>query len=373
MDMKLTIEQEALVRGQNIVGRAVANRSTLPILTHMLLTAEDGKLRMSSTNLEQAVHAWITADVQEDGSTTVPAKLFTDLVKQLPAGEIALSLSKNQRLSVKGGSHKASMSGLPADEFLYVPTEIKEVLARLPAEKLRRAIQLSAFAAAQDESRPTLTGVHITLEKQRVTFAATDGYRLSMLHVAHETGVEEPVSAIIPKQSLLDLERIINLLPADAVVSIGLEESARAIFAIPNAAVLVSQLIEGSFPDLKTIIPTSHTTRVVVDIGVLSQAVRVASLFSDNNIIQLELSDKGIVASSRSVDTGDSTTTVDAVVEGQDLTIAFSAKYMTEALSAIGAGEIAIVMTTAASPLALRLVGIESDMYTHVVMPMRPT
>ena len=384
--MKLTVPQEDLKDALDTVGHAVPHKSTLPILNCVLLSVDTG-LHLSTTNLETSIHHEVAnTDVEETGSIAVPYRLLADVVTRMPHEMVELSLGKT-KLSLRCGRHKGSFVVQPADEFpiipMGIPTEALNTTVAVNAEELRRAVEQTAFAAAKDGSRPTLQGVYLNISGNEGELQTTDGYRLSMRRLPIEAPAPPSedaamTSAIVPANAMSALVRIIVQQPA-CNVHIGLTEN-QAIFVLPGV-VFVSQLIEGAFPDVRVIVPKSHTTQVQCDAVLLERAAKVASLFADpdNGIVTLDIAKNehddtwGITVSARSANVGDGTSTLPlTTMDGDALEINISGRYLLEALKTMGKGDATLLMTTPTQPIVVRPVGIEASVFTHVIMPMRP-
>jgi len=388
--VRVSCLQEHLAKGLSIVGRAVSHRSTLPVLGNIMLKTDRGRLRLSATNLEIGIHCWVGAKVEDEGATTVPARLLTDFVNTLPPERIDLNLVvRTQSLNLICARYEANIKGIDASEFPMIPTVEANGMVELEPTGLRQMINQVAFAAATDESRPTLAGVNASFRDRLFTLAATDGYRLSVRETQLDQPVSEPVSVIIPARSMMELARIIGQLPEreeeeEAAVQVAFTPAGnQTLFHMPNVD-LVSQLIEGTFPDYTVIIPKTYTTRATLDTNAFLKAVRVASLFArdGSNIVQLQVtpSDGGAAPPARgtvtltatSADLGDNVSEMDALVEGTGIEIAFSAKYLADVLSVIGTEQVVLETEGPTSPGVLRPVGAGREIFTHVIMPMRP-
>src|SRR5216684_4683787 len=192
--MKVSCLQENLAKGLGIVGRAVAVRSTLPITANVLLATDNGRLRLAATNLEIALSHWMGAKIEEEGAITVPARLLQDFVNSLPNEQIDLELSpRAKQVKLTCARNSASIGGLDADDFPPIPTVESESSISLNPDPLKRAITQVVFAAATDDSRPVLTGVHLDLDERQMTMAAADGFRLAVHHLELEQSIGERV------------------------------------------------------------------------------------------------------------------------------------------------------------------------------------
>jgi DNA polymerase-3 subunit beta len=371
--MHLNCLQENLSHGLSVVGRAVATRTTLPITQHVLLTTDGGRLKLSATNLEIAVSTWVGAEILEEGSLTVPARLLTDFVNSLPRQPIEITTEgQTKGIALKGAKVQASINGADADEFPPIPSVEDGVATRIGAKELREAIHQVVFAAAVEDSRPVLTGVNVELDGAKLTLAAADGFRLAV----HTTQMSEPVgeklSVIVPARTLNEVER---LLEGDEPVEVLVTpQRSQILFRLKNAEI-VSQLIQGNFPNYAQLIPHEHSTRVVVDLAELQRATRTASIFAKDGsgIIRIQVSPAEggsgkLEVSSRAEELGDNTGEMEAAVEGGEGRIAFNSRYLSDVLAVMGRDQVSLDMTTSSSPGVLRAVG--DDKYVHVVMPM---
>ena len=404
--MRIGVLQENLAKALSIVGRAVSSRSTMPVLGNILLEARDNQLRLAATNLEIGVNCWIGAVVEDEGAITVPARLLVDFVANLPPERVDMELSvRTQTLNLRCAKIEANLKGIDAAEFPNIPTVSDHsgaVLVEtgegmqidLEPSGLRRMVEQVVFAASTDDSRPTLTGVEVTLQNGRISMAATDGYRLSV-RSAPVSGVlpAEKTVVIVPAKSLGEFARI----SADAdegrpVQVIVTQTRNQILFQVWGKNLegkggsfhrveLASQLIDARFPDYHAIIPKTHTTRTVVDTAAFLKAVRVAILFArDNaNIVRLRINPADgagngqLSLTAMSTEMGDSVNEIDALVEGHDLEIAFNGKYLIDVLSQVEQPQVLLETTQPTRPGTIRPVGMGEDEFLHVVMPMHPS
>lgn len=402
--MRVSCLQENLAKGLSIVSRAVAARSTLPVLGNILLEAKNNELRLAATNLEIGINCWIGAKVEDEGAITVPARLLSEFVNSLPPERIDMELTvRTQTLHLRCARYDANMKGLDAADFPIIPTagtggemdEQVEVLEgtriELETSGLRKMIDQVIFAASGDESRPTLTGVEVSFHPARLTMAATDGYRLSV-RSAHldKPFVDDAITALVPARSLGELGRIIADADTSKPVQVIVTQARNQILfqvwgkegrGAFHRVELASQLIDARFPDYRAIIPKTHTTRTVVDTAALLKAVRVAQLFArDNaNIVRVAVSpgnggkqEGQIRLTATSAEMGDSVNEIDAMVEGTDLEIAFDARFLIDVLSQIDQAQVVLETTQSTRPGTIRPLGMGEDEFLHVVMPMHP-
>jgi len=373
--MKLSCLQENLNRGLSVVGRAVATRTTLPITSNVLLATDQSRLKLVATNLEMAISCWIGAKVEEEGTITVPARLLTEFISSLPSDKVDISLSpRTKTLGLKCARFEARISGLDAKDFPPIPKVAEGITTKVEVEALRQGISQVVFAAATEESRPVLTGVDAEFDGDLLTLAAADGFRLAVYKLPLAVPVSTKTEVIIPARTLNELNRLVVDQEEAVEITVNPNKS-QALFRLKNTE-LVSQLVQGTFPNYAQLIPQSYSTRAVVDVAEFLRATRTASIFArdGSGIVRLliapggELTPGKVTVSARSEEIGDDVGEIDATVEGEEAKIAFNGKYLTDVLSVLGETQVALETTNPSSPGVVRPVGV--DNYIHVVMPM---
>jgi DNA polymerase-3 subunit beta len=373
--VKVSCSQETLAQGISTVGRAVAPRSTLPVLGNILLSTDNGRLKLAATNLDLGVTCWIEADIAEPGATTVPARLLNEFVNSLPKERVVLALNqKNNTLNLKCAAYEANVRGIDAEEFPAIAQGADHFAVQVDPEVLHDAISSVVFAAATDESRPQLTGVLLSFRGVTLTLAAADGFRLAVQTLTLTDAAPEDLDIIVPAKALQELARVLSDQEEPVRVSVTANRG-QVLFQLKNVEI-VSRLIEANFPNYKQIIPTSYTTRVVLSTKEFQNAIRIASFFARdaNNIVKLQVANGEagepgrVVVAATATDVGDTVAGIDAVVEGDSTQIAFNSKYLADALGVLSSQQIALECTSPARPGVLRPVGVEG--YTYVVMPM---
>ncbi len=374
--MRVTVLQENLARGLSIVSRAVSPRSTLPVLSNILIATDEGRLRLSATNLELGITCWIAARIDEEGSTTVPARTFGDLVNTLPGDQVQLTLDvKSQTLHVKGGTSNNDIKGIDAQEFPPMPVPEMDGAIQLNVVDFKEMIQQVAFAASTDEARPVLMGVLVHVDKDKVTMAAADGFRLSVRRALLSNPAQQPLNVIIPARALNELARVATD-GEEPIYMVVPKNRGQVIFRVKDVEV-VSQLIDGTFPDYQQIIPRSYKSRTLVSTSSLLKACKQAEIFAreGSNVARLDIKQsKGemqpseVEISAISEETGKNETIVEATVDGGSLLIAFNVKFLREALEVIKTPNVALETSAANAPGVVRPVG--DDNFLHVIMPM---
>jgi DNA polymerase-3 subunit beta len=374
--MKATVLQENLAHGLGVVSRAVSPRSTLPVLANVLIASDEGRLRLSATNLELGITCWIPARIEQEGSTTVPARTFSDLVNTLPPEQVRLVLdTKSQTLNVRCGTSTNDIKCIDAQEFPPLPAPDLDGAVQLNVGDFREMIQQVAFAASADEARPVLMGVLLQVEKDKLTMAAADGFRLSVRKATLSVPAPNAVSAIIPAHSLTELARVATD-GAESIRMVVPKLRGQVVFRLKDVEV-TSQLIDGTFPDYQQIIPRKYTSRTLVSTAALLKACKQAEIFAreGSNVARLNIKPASgqtqpseLEMSATSEETGKNETIVEATVDGSGVLIAFNVRFLREALEVIKTPNVALEMSAANAPGVLRPVG--DDQYLHVIMPM---
>jgi DNA polymerase-3 subunit beta len=372
--MKLTVSQAQLAHGLGLVSRAVSPRSTLPVLGNILIATDEGRLRLSATNLELGITCWIGAQIEEEGSVTIPARIFGDLVSALPGEKVSLALTtRTQTLNIRSGTSNFEIKGIEASEFPPMPTPDLSAGVELNVSDFKEMIQQVSFAASTDEARPVLQGVQLEINENQISLAATDGFRISVRSAELSTAVTNPVKVIIPARSLSELARIaVN--GNETVTMVVPQDRGQAIFHLKDAE-LVTQLIEGNFPDYRAIIPRSFKTRTVVSTAEFLKACRQAEIIAreGNYVIRLKMQPQEggpgtLEFTTQSEETGSGEVVVDANIEGPELLIAFNVRFLSEVLEVIGSPNTILETNQNNTPGLISPVGDET--YKHVIMPM---
>jgi DNA polymerase-3 subunit beta len=374
--MKVTVLQENLARGLSMVAKAVSPRSTLPVLANILIASDEGRLRLSATNLEMGITCWISARIEEEGSTTVPARTFSDLVGTLPSDQVLLKLDPStQTLNVRGGTSTNDIKCIDAQEFPPLPVPDFEGAVQINVGDFREMIHQVAFAASSDEARPVLMGVLVQVDNDKLTMAAADGFRLSVRKAVLSMPSPAPVSAIVPAQALKELARVATD-SEEPIYMVLPKGRGQVVFRVKDVEV-VSQLIDGTFPDFQQIIPRSYKSRTLVSTASLLKACKQAEIFAreGSNVARLniksaqsEMQPSEVEISATSEETGKNETIVEATVDGAGLLIAFNVKFLREALEVIRTPNVALETSAPNAPGVVRPVG--DDQFLHVIMPM---
>src|SRR5512141_2251467 len=373
--MKVTVLQENLARGLGVVSKAVSPRSTLPVLANVLIATDEGRLRLSATNLEMGITCWITARIDEEGSTTVPARTLSDLVGTLPGDQVLLKLDPStQTLNLRSGTSTNDIKCIDAQEFPPLPVPDFDGAVQINVGDFREMIHQVAFAASSDEARPVLMGVLVQVDKDKLTMAAADGFRLSVRKAVLSTPSPAPVSAIVPAQALKELARVATD-SEEPIYMVLPKGRGHVVFRVKDVEV-VSQLIDGTFPDFQQIIPRSYKSRTLVSTASLLKACKQAEIFAreGSNVVRLNIKSSGdlqpgeVEISAHSEETGSNETIVEATVDGVPLLIAFNVQFLREVLEVVKTPNVAVETSAANAPGVVKPAG--DDNFLHVIMPM---
>ena len=365
--MKVQVLKENLAKALSITGRVVSTRGSLEILSHIMLSTENGRIRVSATNLEIGVNYWIGGKVEKEGDITVPARLFTDVINSISSEKIDIS-TEDLNVLLKSETDNLTIKGISAEEFPLIPTIKKDPLLVIKADVLRDALNLVNFSAALDEARPVLSGVYFCVDGDTLVLAATDSYRLAEKIIKLDKKVSKKVEIIIPARTMIEWSRIIS--DVDEEIRVFVDDN-QVLFAAKDIE-FTSRLIEGQFPNYKQIIPGENETRVIVNSSEFTGALKVASLFakeSANSVTLYVKAKGGIEIKAVSAQIGESDSTVKAEVVGKDGEITFNSKYLLDVLSNLKSNKIVFEMTGKLNPGVVKTE--KGDDYVYIIMPLR--
>ena len=373
--MRVSVLQENLAKGLSIVNRAITTRPSLPVLGNVLISTEESRLKLSATNLELGITTRIGAKVEEEGSITVPARTFLDLINTLPPERVDMELDvATHTLSVHCGSGSTNVKGIDAGEFPTVPEPDADTGMAVPANVFRDMIDQVVFSAAKEDNRPILTGILAKFDESTFTMAAADGYRLAVRTTELETRTDKPLTLIVPARTLAELSRIIG--ESDTSVYISIPPGRSQVMFHLETVDIVSQLIDGKFPDYEQIIPKNRSTTTQVFTGELLRACKWAEIFAreNSNTIRVRVTPGEnnlpgqILMMAQSQEKGDNQWTLDAAIDGPGLEVSFNVRYVLDVLNVIKEEQVVLETNGAASPGVFKPSGRED--FVYVVMPM---
>lgn len=365
--MKASVLKENLSKALSVCGRVVSTRGSLEILSNLMLSTENGRMKISATNLEVGINYWIGGKIEKEGDITIPARLFTDVVNSIISEKIEITVDELD-VHIKSENDKLTIKGLPAEDFPIIPTIKDEETFSIEANELKDALNLVNFAAAIDESRPVLSGIYFQIEEDKLTLAATDSYRLAekVLKLAKKTSKKYEV--IVPAKTMIELARVLSDISGEIKIFI---TDNQILFAAKDLE-FTSRLIEGQFPNYKQIIPEENETKATIPSNEFVGVLKVASLFAREsaNSVNLYFKTKGeIEVKAVSAQVGESNSVIKTEVTGKDGEIAFNAKYIIDALSNIKENKVTFEISGKLNPGTLKPDG--SKDYTYIIMPLR--
>ncbi|MCL5667054.1 MAG: DNA polymerase III subunit beta [Patescibacteria group bacterium] len=366
--MKIICTQENLKSGLLAVGRIISSNSSLPILGNVLMETENGLLKISSTNLEVAIITHIRCKVEEGGGVTVFSKTITDLVSNLPNKNITLQ-TQNQLLSIEAENYHTSVKTLPAEEFPLIPQIESSQNLEFDAQEFKEAVDQVVFAASLNQTQPEISGILVSLAEGEVKITATDRYRLAEKKL--NLGVKNSGSrkeVIVPQKTMAELSRIIGSQKGKISMIMG-DNQVTLQF---NDTQIISRVVDGQYPDYKSIIPTEFSTEISIEKQALTSALRTTGIFSQNtNSVKLEYgADKQLVTLiTESQDLGKSVVDLASEIKGESGGLVLNYHYILDCLQNLDVERIILKITNESS--ASLIVPEGQDDYIYLVMPIK--
>lgn len=367
--MNLTITKEQLITGLQAVQNVVGGRTTLPILSNVLLRAEGGRLELTATDLDVTVSCTVEAQVKKGGACTVPVKRLFSIVRELNGAEIELSADDKSVCSVRAASSFYRVHGLSADEFPPLPRfpEGKQVVVK--QEAMGTMLKRTSFAASTDEARYVLNGIFFSLKDHKLTMVATDGRRLALVDEEVDVPEKSHGEFIVPSKAVAELSR---LLQGNGDVEIRYAENQAAFHLKGEQAppvVVTTKLIDGNYPNYRQVIPSESAERVTLVREEFLHALRRAEIMTTEkaNSVKLTFGKNTLAVTANSPDVGEARETIALNYKGKDMAIAFNPRYLIEPLAALTEDEVFLELTDELSPGVLKINGP----FLYVVMPMR--
>lgn len=366
--MWVTCSQGALLKSVHLVNRAISTRTTMPILGYILLeTMKDG-IKLTATDLEMAIQVDIAAEVKKGGQLTLPARILTEIVGNLPESTVEIKAGEAAgQVEITCESSAFEILGLPAGDFPTMPKTGEETLGAIDAEAMRTMIRQTIFAVSADETRPFLTGVYLALDGTDVRFVATDGGRLALRKMTLASPAAQKTGVIVPAKTMQELARALTGVDGDVRLATA---DNQLVFSVPGLRVY-SRLISGQFPNYQQVIPQEFKQRIRVDTDRLLRAVRRASITARDsaNVVRLTAKGKKLTLTSNTPEVGKAREEVDVTAEGDAVEAAFNARYLIDCLNNIDAGELFFELTGPLSPGAIR--PAQHADYVYVLAPVR--
>jgi len=367
--MNLTIAKEQIINGLQAVQNVVSARTTLPILSNVLLRAEGDRLELTATDLDVTIASSVEAKVKKPGAATVPVKKLFGIVRELPSGEIDLEVDDKSICSVRAGASFYKINGLAADEFPPMPKFKEDKKVSLPQEKIKGMMKKTSFGISTDESRYVLNGIFISLKDHKMTMVATDGRRLALVDEEAEISEKSQGEFIVPAKAVNELNRLlqdkgeVELRYTDNQASFTLKDEKG------SSVLIITKLIEGNYPNYRQVIPNEVKERISLVREEFLHALRRAEIMTSekSNSVKLAFGKNNLAITANSPEVGEARESLAINYKGKEMAIAFNPKYLIDPLNALTNDEIFIELIDELSPGVIKINGP----FLYVVMPMR--
>ena len=364
MPVKLKVTKEAILDGLQRVQNVVSTRTTLPILSNVLIQASNGGLSLTTTDLDVGVRCRVEAEVSKTGSTTLPARKLFSILKEVPAAEIEIEVDDRNAASIRCGSSFYKIMGLPEEEFPRFPEGGAGKALKIEQSVLRDMLKKTAYAVSNDETRYVLNGVFMGLKGDKITVVATDGRRLALMEHDMEIPKGAEAELILPTKAVNELERLLAD-KGDVKLSIGENQ---IVFEL-DGTTLASKLIEGTYPNFRQVIPTETKERIPLERELLLSALHRASILASekSQSVKLNFAKNTLTITATTPEVGEAKETLSINYKGKEITIAFNPQYMMDPLRNLDADEVFIELTDELSPGVIKV----NAPFLYVLMPMR--
>lgn len=362
--MKIRIERDQIADAVAWVLRSVGSKATLPVLGGILVEASEGAIALSGTDLEIAGRAVIEGNVEEPGRGVVPGRLLNEICRALPEGSVRID-GDASHARITGGAAEFTLRVLPADDFPALQTLDEGTTGVLDAKQFLQGVTQVVRAASHDEARPILTGVLVEASADKLTFVATDSYRLSVRDVAWSGGPAETIRRVIPARALAEAARAAD---SESEVRLSFTESLAGVEA--GGRRLTTRLIEGEFPNWRQLIPEAQPNTLRIDREAFAESVRRVGILAQQGVpVRLELAEGGVKLMAGTQDLGEAVETVTAAYQGEPTTVAFNPGYLSDGLAAVDGTEVVLSVRDGLKPALLR--APEDDGFLYLLMPVR--
>jgi DNA polymerase-3 subunit beta len=362
--MKFSVSKEKLLAGLQTVQNVVSTRTTLPILSNVLLQAADDQLRLTTTDLDVGVSGGITAQIERPGATTLPARRLANIVRELPAAEIQVEVDSKNVASIRCGQSFFKILGLPEEEFPPLPKFDDTRTFTIPQQALRDALKKTSYAISTDETRYVLNGILFSFKENKLTLVATDGRRLALVDLEVEFPRSQEVEIIVPTKAVTELGRLLGD-EGDVRLSVGENQVSFQI----NDTLLASKLIEGNYPNYRQVIPGEAKERVTLERELFLNAVHRVSLLSSekSNSVKLVFTKNNIEIAANTPDVGEARESLAVAYKGREFSIAFNPEFLQAPLRALTNDEVYLDLIDEMSPGVIKI----QSPFLYVLMPMR--
>ncbi|MBI2068691.1 MAG: DNA polymerase III subunit beta [Candidatus Yanofskybacteria bacterium] len=362
--MKIVVNQKNFKKALGVVEKVVAKNTTLPILSNILFKTENGRLRLSATNLEIGINYIIGAKIEEVGQVAVPARIISDFTGNISDEKITLTV-KNNVLSINSEHYKTQILGFDAKDFPIIPKIKSKPLAAIPVKALKNSLMSVIESVALSEARPELAGIFVSFDNDRVVFASTDSFRLTEKQFDFKNAAKQ--SFIIPRNTVLELARIAGELDGDVIVNLGDNQ----ISFSNDDFEMVSRLVDGAYPDYRKVIPDRFVSKVLINKNELEKNIRLAGLFSSNiSDVKIQCAESKTSITAKNSDKGEIETGIVSTLKNQPFEISLNYHYILDGLKIMDTEEVVLEYTGQGSPLVLRPSNNRKDL-VYLIMPLR--
>jgi DNA polymerase-3 subunit beta len=362
--MKFSVSKEKLLAGLQTVQNVVSTRTTLPILSNVLLQASEDHLRLTTTDLDVGVSGAITAQIEKPGATTLPARRLATIVRELPAAEILVEIDSKNVASIRCGQSFFKILGLPEEEFPPLPKLNESRTFTISQQILRDALRKNSYAISTDETRYVLNGILFSFKENKLTLVATDGRRLALVDLEVEFPRSQEVDIIVPTKAVTELGR---LLGDEGDVRLSVDEN-QVAFQIGDT-LLASKLIEGNYPNYRQVIPAEAKERITLERELFLNAVHRVSLLSSekSNSVKLVFTKNNIEIAANTPDVGEAKESLAVAYKGREFSIAFNPEFLQAPLRVLTNDEVFLDLIDEMSPGVIKI----QSPFLYVLMPMR--
>ena len=361
--MKFKVEKDILLNGIQVVQNIITSKSALPILSNILIEAQQDSLRLTATDLDVGISCVIPVETQEIGAITIPAKRFSDIIKELPLDNVNVATKKNNQVNITTDLCEFKIMGLAREEFPKLPEFKDKEVIKIEQLVLKKMLALTSFAVSFDETRYILNGILLKINKNVLTLVSTDGKRLAVIEKKLGQSLEKDIYIIVPIKTVHELNRNLK---DDGDVSLILGNN-QVLFDL-GIVIIISRLIEGEFPNYRQVVPPVSENKVGIDREKFLLAVRRAALLStpDYQAVKLEVFKNKLVVSKSTPDVGESREEVAVAYQGKELIIGFNPGYLIDVLKNLDTDIVELELTDSEKPGVIRI-----NDYVYIVLPMR--
>ena len=369
--MEFSVTKSALLNELSTTQGVIERKTTIPILSNLLVEAKGSQLTITATDLELSIRTSCEAKIKKEGAGTIPAKKLLELVRLLPEGEIKVKLLENHWVEIVSDRKKYKLVGMAKENFPALPV-MPHTLVKIPAPIIENLIRKTKFAISMEESRYTLNGGMLILKPDTLAMVATDGHRLALAETDHKlAGLNGEVRVLVPKKAMDEVEKLSGAAGADAHIEFAKDES--HLFFQVGHRLLISRILTGQFPNYEAVLPRDNNKNVVIERAELNDAVRRVSQLADqrSHAVKLAVSKEGIEISASSPEYGEAKESIEKEFKGEPIAIGFNSSYMLDFLGAAADGPISIELKDEQSAGQMRPLADESYRYRYIIMPMR--